>query len=296
MGRHWTTTTPPFPTDGLDRTFFLIHTPTLISTRHISATTSPPESYEGQHTTDVITEKASGFLNEALSSDRPFFLAVAPIAPHSNIDPSILGHGGSKGSLMTAPIPNERHKDLFPDAKVPRTPNFNPKVPTGAGWVQNLPMANQTVIDYQDHFHRQRLRSLQGVDEMVDLLITQLEKSGRADDTYIIYTADNGFHIGQHRMPPGKASGYEEDIRVPFFVRGPGIPRGRVDDSVTTHIDLAPTFFEIAGIPLRQDFDGTPMPIAKHAGGIAHEHVAVEFWGKAPLEGVYGAVGEFPSF
>jgi arylsulfatase len=192
---------------------------------------------------------------------------------------------------MTAPIPAERHKDLFPDAKVPRTANFNPKVPTGGGWVQHLPLANQTVIDYQDHFYRQRLRSLQALDEMVDALITRLEESGQAENTYIIYTADNGFHIGQHRMPPGKSSGYEEDIHVPFYIRGPGIPKGKTDDSVTTHIDLAPTFFQLAGIPLREDFDGTPMSVAKGVKGIAHEHVAVEFWGKSPLEGDYGALG-----
>ncbi|GIJ90836.1 hypothetical protein Asppvi_009799 [Aspergillus pseudoviridinutans] len=256
----------------------------------------PPKSYAGQYTTDVISEKSLGFLNDALSSDRPFFLAVAPIAPHSNIDPSALGTGGTKGTLMTAPIPAERHKDLFPDAKVPRTANFNPKVPTGGGWVQHLPLANQTVIDYQDHFYRQRLRALQALDEMVDALITRLEESGQAENTYIVYTADNGYHIGQHRMPPGKSSGYEEDIHVPFYIRGPGIPKGKSDDTVTTHIDLAPTFFKLAGIPLREDFDGTPMPVAKGVKGIAHEHVAVEFWGKSPLEGEYGALAPGGSF
>lgn len=253
----------------------------------------PPKSYKGQYTTDVITKKAQGFLHDALSSDRPFFLAVAPIAPHSNIEPAALGGENPKGVLMTAPIPAERHKCLFPDAKVPRTPNFNPKMPTGAGWVHDLQSVNQTVIDYEDFFHRQRLRSLQAVDEMVDQLICQLEESGRAEDTYIIYTTDNGFHIGQHRMPPGKSTGYEEDIHVPFYIRGPGIPQGQVEGAVTTHIDLAPTLFEIAGIPQRKNFDGTPMPISRHIEGTVHEHVAVEFWGEAPMEGKYAAVGEF---
>lgn len=85
----------------------------------------PPVSYEGHHTSDVITEKAYGLLEDALASsdDRPFFLTVAPVAPHSNIDPNDHGPGGPR---MTTPIPAERHKHLFPDARIPRTPNFNP--------------------------------------------------------------------------------------------------------------------------------------------------------------------------
>ncbi|KAF9889507.1 hypothetical protein FE257_007217 [Aspergillus nanangensis] len=248
-----------------------------------------PKSYAGQYTTDVITEKGLGFLNDALEGDRPFFLTVAPIAPHSNIDPAVSMSDGP--TIMEAPISAPRHEHLFKDVKVPRTANFNPANRTGVSWVNNLALQNQTVVDYEDHFYRQRLRALQSVDEMVDRLIDRLEESGEIDNTYIIYSADNGFHIGQHRMPPGKATGYEEDIRVPFFIRGPGIPEGKSIDSVTTHIDLAPTFFELAGIPLRKDFDGTPMAIAHKSASIKHEHVAVEFWGTAVLEGIYARLG-----
>lgn len=96
-------------------------------------------------------------------------------------------------------------------------------------------------------------------------------------------------------MAPGKSTGFEEDIRVPFFIRGPGVPGGRVDNTVTTHIDLAPTFFELAGIPLREDFDGTPMRIAEESRGVVHEHVTVEYWGSAPVEGEFASVGEYTS-
>ena len=84
----------------------------------------PPVSYEGRHTTEVIAEKAFGLLDDALDGDRPFFLAVSPIAPHSNVDSAAMG--GRGGKVMTAPVPQERHKHLFPDAKVPRTDSFNP--------------------------------------------------------------------------------------------------------------------------------------------------------------------------
>lgn len=85
----------------------------------------PPVSYEGHYTTDVTAEKTMGFLEDALQSDRPFFLATAPIAPHANIDPRDLA--SASDTLMTAAISEPQYKHLFKDAKVPRTANFNPK-------------------------------------------------------------------------------------------------------------------------------------------------------------------------
>lgn len=157
-------------------------------------------------------------------------------------------------------------------------------------WVRHLPFQNQTVVDYNDHFYRQRLRSLQGVDELVESLVTRLEESDQLDNTYIMFTSDNGFHVGQHRLPPGKSTGFDEDIRVPFYIRGPGVAEGEVQDAVTTHIDLAPTFFKLAGIPFRDDFDGTPIPIG--SDDATHEHVTVEYWGSAVLEGEYRGFGK----
>ncbi|KAJ5385834.1 hypothetical protein N7509_008375 [Penicillium cosmopolitanum] len=248
-----------------------------------------PVSYEGYHTTDVITKKALGFLDDALEGERPFFLTVAPVAPHSDVNPGRALAG--EIPIMTAPIPLERHEHLFKDVKVPRNENFNPDEPSGVSWVRDLPQQNQTVVDYNDHFYRSRLRALQGVDELVDALVSRVEQSEKLDNTYIIYTSDNGFHIGQHRLPPGKTCGFEEDIRVPLFIRGPGIPEGGVEDSVTTHIDLAPTIFELAGIPAREDFDGTAIPITDEFSGTRHEHVTVEYWGRAVVEGDYSGIG-----
>ncbi|KAG6907810.1 hypothetical protein DXG01_007292 [Tephrocybe rancida] len=248
-----------------------------------------PVSFAGQHTTDVTTEKALGFLNDAIAAKKPFFLTVAPIAPHADIESE------SGSSAFTEPIPLDRHKNLFPDVKVPRTKNFNPdeKVaqPSGVSWIHDLPKQDEDTLEYNDHYYRQRLRALVGVDELVDKLVTRLEDAGLNDNTYIIYTSDNGYHIGQHRLPPGKTCGFEEDIRVPLFIRGPGVPAGREAESVTTHIDLAPTIFDLAGIPLRDDFDGTPLPVVKKSKDVRHEHVTVEYWGVGLGEGDKGAVG-----
>lgn len=151
---------------------------------------------------------------------------------------------------FTPPIPAERHAHLFKDAKVPRTENFNPKFPSGVSWVRRLPRQTQENIHYNDHFYRSRLRSLQGVDEIVDGIVKRLEEYGVLENTFIIYSADNRYHIGQHRLQPGKECGFEEDINVPLIIRGPGVPKNVTTEVVTTHTDLAPTILRIAGAPL----------------------------------------------
>jgi arylsulfatase A-like enzyme len=146
-------------------------------------------------------------------------------------------------------------------------------------------------VDYNDHFYRQRLRALQAVDEMTDGIFVRLAKYGILDNTYVIYTSDNGFHIGQHRLQPGKSCGYEEDINIPLIIRGPGVAGNYTTNIVTTHTDLAPTFLDILGIPLREDFDGSAIPLTKTGIEIARqkrrEHVNVEYWGFAGGEGKY---------
>lgn len=114
------------------------------------------------------------------------------------------------------------------------------------------------------------------------------------NETYVIYSTDNGFHISQHRLHPGKECGFEEDIHIPLFIRGPGIVANTSTDLVTAHTDLSPTILRLAGIPLRDDFDGAPIPLTSHdqdtvkLTGERSEHVNVEFWGLGIPEGKYG--------
>src|SRR5262245_31135267 len=102
-------------------------------------------------------------------------------------------------------------------------------------------------------------------------------------------------------MHPGKECGYETDINVPFIIRGPGIPKNKISNAVTSHTDLAPTFLSLAGIPLRDDFDGQALPLGIPTQGssrseeelnedvgsmpTSNEHVGIEFWGLAIPEG-----------
>ncbi|KAM0289125.1 hypothetical protein ACHAO9_006345 [Fusarium lateritium] len=242
-----------------------------------------PVHHKGEHTSDLISKYAHDLLEGAIDSKNPFFVAIAPIAPHSNINVD-----REPGSPMTIPIPAERHSHLFEGVKVPRTENFNPDSPSGVSWIHKLSQLNESSVAYIDNYYRARLQTLQGVDEIVEQVTKQLEDAKLLDETYIIYSSDNGFHLGQHRLPPGKECGFDEDIRVPLFIRGPGVSAGSVEKAVTTHIDLAPTLLKLAGVELRKDFDGTPIPVLPDQGNKRHEHVAVEYWGTAIAEGEVG--------
>jgi hypothetical protein len=117
--------------------------------------------HPGEYSTDILASKAYGLLDEAVEAKDPFFLVVAPNAPHSNVgwdtdgpdDP--IGDGNGQFT-MSAPIPAERHKHLFKDVKVPRTANFNPKEPSGASWVRELKRQSDENVEYNDHFYRNR--------------------------------------------------------------------------------------------------------------------------------------------
>jgi arylsulfatase A-like enzyme len=94
------------------------------------------------------------------------------------------------------------------------------------------------------------------VDEMVGRLVQTLEESDELENTFIVFTSDNGFHLGQHRLTSGKWTAYEEDIRVPLIVRGPGVPEGRTLPHLALNNDLAPTFAELAGAEPPEFVDG----------------------------------------
>lgn len=271
----------------------------------------PYKNYPGQYSTDLISNAAVGFLDDAIAaSDRPFFLGIAPIAPHSETITN------PRPGKFNPPVPAKRHEHLFQNVTVPRTPNFNPDEvclspperrrlltvvlqPGTASYFKTLRKLNQSEVEYNDNWYRKRLQSLQSVDELIDSVVDRLSLSPVVlNNTYLIYTTDNGFHIGQHRLPPGKSCNIEEDVNIPFFIRGPGIPKGAVQSIPSSHTDIVPTLFKLAGIPLRDDFDGEPIPVTEEMLSVNEksEHVNIEFWGKYLVEGNnFFGVSYFPN-
>lgn len=211
--------------------------------------------------------------------------SIAHIAPHSDYAVGLdIGGELPIGIKIAPPVAADRHKDLFPDATVPRGLNFNPDKPSGVDWIAKMPLLTAENITYNDHLYRQRLRALQAIDEIVEDVFKKLDEYGITDNTYVFYSSDNGYHIGQHRLRPGRGCGFEEDINVPLIVRGLGVSAGKIVNFATSHTDLAPTWWNILGIPLRDEFDGIPIPLtaegigALQGNGKTKEHVQIEFW------------------
>lgn len=119
-----------------------------------------------------------------------------------------------------------------------------------------MPLLDEQQQQKIDRLYRRRLRSLQAVDEAIANLYNTLKTTNQLDNTYIFFSSDNGFHLGQHRLPPGKETAYEEDIRLPLYVIGPGVPSGKNIDHIVANVDLAPTFAELAGANTPNFVDG----------------------------------------
>lgn len=234
-----------------------------------NAMTNDVVPFIGTHTTDVTQTKALAMLDDAATSGNQFFMMVAPVAPHQES-----WHG-----IRPPPVP-ERYRGMFANATTPKSANWNPDTPSGASWVYNMPKLDAAGIENCEQTYRHRLGNIYAVDVMVSELIQKLEDHGMLDNTYVIFTSDNGFHIGNHRLLPGKRCPYEEDINVPLLIRGPDVPKAINSSLVNSHTDLAPTILQMLGIDLRANFDGEPITYTQDtmAASNKSEMVNVEFW------------------
>ena len=184
--------------------------------------------------TDVLSKHAVNFVRS--SGSRPFFLYLATYAPHKPATPA------------------KRHTGLFPGLRAPRTPSFNEAdVSDKPARIRNLKPLKPEKVAVMDVLYRKQALSLQAVDEAVAALVEALRETGQLDNTFLVFTTDNGYHLGQHRLEPGKYTAYEPDVHVPLLVRGPGVRAGVEVTALTSSVDLAPTFAELAGVELPAD-------------------------------------------
>lgn len=189
--------------------------------------------------TDVYHRKATKFIRSAIKDGKPFFVYLSMYTPHEPATPA------------------PRHQDLFAGTEAPHPSSFNESnVRDKPRYIRNLHPLNNDQITKIDELYRRRLQSLQAIDEMLANLVETLEGLGQLENTYIVFSSDNGYHLGHHRLRFGKQTPYEEDIRVPLVVRGPNVPVGQVIEHLTANIDLAPTFAEWAGITAAAFVDG----------------------------------------
>jgi arylsulfatase A-like enzyme len=188
--------------------------------------------------TDVLARQAREFVRASAAAGTPFYLEVATYAPHQ--------------PATVAP----RHRALLPDLRAPRTPSFDAAgAGDGPARLRRRPL-DPAEMSRLDSLYRRRVLSMLAVDELVASLVATLDSTGQLGRTYVVFTSDNGFHLGQHRLLAGKATAYEEDVRVPFIVRGPGVAAGHRVDALVENVDVAPTFAALAGAPVPAFVDG----------------------------------------
>jgi arylsulfatase A-like enzyme len=189
--------------------------------------------------TDVYAARAADFIQRSADAGQPFFAYIATYAPHN---PS---------------TPAPRDADKFADLQLPHSPSFNEADTSDKSrFFADDPLLTDTDIELLQQKYQLRIQSLQAVDDLVETIVQKLQATDQLDNTYIFFASDNGFHLGEHRLPAGKDTAFEEDIRVPLLVRGPGVQPGKTVQEITGNIDLAPTFAELAGIQPPDFVDG----------------------------------------
>ena len=201
---------------------------------------------EQDYLTDVLADRAVDYVGRPGGGSpsffvphRPFFMWLGTTVPHAPADPA------------------PRHEGTFPDARLPRPPSFDEEdVSDKPDWISDNPSLNPEQIARAEDLYRKRLESMLAVDEMIGRLVDALRESGELENTYLLFTSDNGWHAGEHRLTTGKWTAYEEDIRVPLIVRGPGVPEGRTLGHLVLNNDLAPTFADLGGAETPPFVDG----------------------------------------
>lgn len=189
------------------------------------------KSYDKPSVDDILKQKSAQFLSKNAGNE-PFYLQVSTHAPH--------------GPASYPP----RHADKFAGAKPPRYPSFNEKdLSDKPSWLRSKERLTQTEQSKIRDSHRNRLRSLLVVDDTVAQVVKVLREKGELSNTYIVFTSDNGYHHGEHRIPFGKWTPYEEAIRIPLVVRGPEVPAGKHRSQMVINNDFAPTFAEFGNSP-----------------------------------------------
>jgi arylsulfatase A-like enzyme len=210
---------------------------------------APANGLPCNYETDTLTNIATAEL-QGTSPEQPFYLQLDYTAPHGDFrhpagpEPAPRHYGWFNG----APPPHRRSEG-FDEGNVTDKPRF----------IREAPYLSLSDIHTYRIYYDKALESLRSVDDGVKQLIDTLGSLHRLRNTYVIFTSDNGFFFGEHRLIGGKFLAYEPSTHVPFLIRGPHIRPDTQSNEVVGNIDIAPTVLELAGAEADKSIDGRSM-------------------------------------
>ncbi len=196
--------------------------------------------------TDVLT-RIAGEEMIGTPAGQPFYVQLDYTAPHGDF------------RRPAGPEPATRHYDSFAGAPYPHGPSegFNEgNVNDKPRFIREASYLSPTETHAYRVYYQKGLESLRAVDEGVQQVINTLGAMGQLRNTYILFTSDNGFFYGEHRLTGGKFLAYEPSTHLPLLIRGPGIKPGSSTGELAANIDLAPTILELAGATADKSIDG----------------------------------------
>jgi arylsulfatase A-like enzyme len=257
-----------------------------------------PELYEDGalrkvpgYVTDLLTERALGFIRSQRRDDKPFFLYLA----HKAVHPDAIQR--NDGSLDLAYghrfIAAERHRDRYKGAKFLKrgSPPLESRRQPGSAMLEHIASirGSREILERyaallhsedQQEIARQRAEMILSIDEGIGLILEELEHSGQLDNTVIAFTSDNGYFLGEHSLTVERRLPYEESVRAPLLMRYPqAIARSRRVSGLVSLIDLAPTLLSLARVPVSGEIQGRSMvPLLEGRPNTMRPEVLIEFY------------------
>ncbi len=212
---------------------------------------------------DVFTQQAVDLISEHIGATDPLYLQLDYTAPHAGGPEA---HPQPPMNCQASARPAARYANAFDTEPLPQDPSFNEAdVTDKPPAVANLPVMDAEAIANLTRRYRCRIESLLAVDDGVAAVVDALREQQALGDTYLIFTADNGFFTGEHRVPSGKTKVYEPSSTVPLIIRGPGVPAGTNVRDLTINADLAATVVDWSGAQPTHQIDGRSlMPAIEH--------------------------------
>lgn len=241
-----------------------------------------PRDYPYAYNPDLVGWKTVAYIKRFARKDQPFFIWSSQVAPHGACVPK------DELSCWQPPVPPKRYARAFADVESPSVsdPSYNEAdVSDKPAAITNLGLRDTAFVNED---FRDRIRSLQAVDEATAATIRALRDTGRLKNTVVAFITDNGYLLGEHRFT-GKDVPYEQAVHVPLLVRGPGFPAGAVRTQTVSMVDLAPTFLDLANARADRTVDGRSIaPLAADPGRPGYDTVLIQAGPRNPGEAFFG--------